>query len=62
MLKYRLTGKANSYHARYRPGEKVTKVFTTATPMTLEGYKARCESMPNESISWIDVESWELEE
>lgn len=58
MITYRLVGKANRYSARFKPGDVVTSIFTTTHPMTLDEYKARCELFPNESINWVDVESW----
>lgn len=62
MITYKLVGKANRHYNRYRIGERVTMNFTTDTPMTLDEFKARCERMRNESIDWIDVESWEIEQ
>lgn len=62
MITYRLIGKANRVHRRYRFGERVTFIFTTELPISLDEYRARCEVMGNESINWIDVESWEVEQ
>ena len=61
MITYRLIGKANRRHVRFVPGERVTMIHTTSQPTTLEEYRARCERFKNESIDWIDVESWYIE-